>query len=101
MTISILTQTRDFSIQQNLIPHNWQDYADIPFVIPAMCFPWEIFKPIEREYYTLLYLHLKNERAHDPSNEIQPALFSITEEEDKSASSSHIPHVNFSILRFF
>ncbi|SHF87690.1 hypothetical protein SAMN02745208_02828, partial [Heyndrickxia coagulans DSM 1 = ATCC 7050] len=50
MTISILTQTRDFSIQQNLIPHNWQDYADIPFVIPSMCFPWEIFKPIEREY---------------------------------------------------
>ncbi len=38
MTISILTQTRDFSIQQNLIPHNWQDYADIPFVIPAMLF---------------------------------------------------------------
>ncbi|WP_237682239.1 hypothetical protein [Heyndrickxia coagulans] len=58
----------------------------------AMCFPWEIFKPIEREYYTLLYLHLKNERAHDPSNEIQPALFSITEEEDKSASSLfHLP----------
>ncbi|UJZ87459.1 hypothetical protein L3V65_14870 [Heyndrickxia coagulans] len=71
---------------------NWQDYADIPFVIPSMCFPWEIFKPIEREYYTLLYLHLKNEKAHDPSNEIQPALFSITEEEDKSASSLfHLP----------
>ncbi|UJZ86933.1 transposase [Heyndrickxia coagulans] len=86
MTISSLTQTRDLSIQKNLIPHNWQDYADIPFVIPAVCFPWEIFKPVERDYYTLLYLHLKNERAHNHSDEIQPALFSIPEEEDKSAS---------------
>ncbi|UJZ86678.1 transposase [Heyndrickxia coagulans] len=91
MTISILTQTRDFSIQQNLIPHNWQDYADIPFVIPAMCFPWEIFKPVERDYYTLLYLHLKNGRAHDHSDEIQPALFSIPEEEEKFASSLFRP----------
>lgn len=87
MTTSILTQTRDLSIQQNLIPHNWQDYADIPFVIPAMCFPWEIFKPVERDYYTFLYLHLKKEKAHDHFNEIQPALFSIPEEEDKSTSS--------------
>lgn len=81
MALPILPQTRNVAIQQNLVIPEWQHYADVPFVIPAMCFPWDLFKPVEVEYYRCLYLHLKEERDKQvlPSDD-EPVLFAITEE---------------------
>jgi len=45
-----------------LIPLRWERYLDVPFVIPALTFPWDIFHSIEQEYYQHLYDSLREER---------------------------------------
>lgn len=45
-----------------LIPRQWEQYMDVPFVIPALTFPWDIFRNIEQEYYWHLYDSLREER---------------------------------------
>ena len=45
-----------------LIPRQWEQYIDVPFVLPALTFPWDIFDGIEQEYYLHLYDSLRRER---------------------------------------
>jgi len=45
-----------------LIPRQWEQYLDVPFVIPALTFPWDIFHAIEKSYYQHLYDVLREER---------------------------------------
>ncbi|MCF8568330.1 transposase [Alicyclobacillus tolerans] len=45
-----------------LIPRQWERYVDVPFVIPALTFPWDIFCGIEQDYYQHLHDVLRKER---------------------------------------
>ena len=58
----ISQQTQTGLVPFPLIPLRWERYLDVPFVIPALKFPWDIFCGIEQEYYQHLYGVLREER---------------------------------------
>ena len=57
-------QTQSGLIPFPLIPRQWERYLDVPFVIPALTFPWDIFRGIEQEYFQHLYDVLREKRMH-------------------------------------
>lgn len=59
---SISQQTQSGLVPFPLIPRQWEQYLDVPFVIPALTFPWDIFSGIEQAYYQHLYDSLREER---------------------------------------
>lgn len=61
-TSSISRQTQSGLVPFPLIPRQWEQYLDVPFVIPALAFPWDIFSGIEKAYYQHLYDRLREER---------------------------------------
>jgi hypothetical protein len=63
MVMPILSQlTKSGLVPFPLVPRQWERYVDVPFVIPALTFPWDIFCGIEQEYYQHLYDMLREER---------------------------------------
>ncbi|WP_233096029.1 hypothetical protein [Alicyclobacillus sp. SO9] len=59
---SISRQTQSCLLPLPLISRQWEQYLDVPFVIPALTFPWDIFRDIEQEYYQHLYDSLREKR---------------------------------------
>lgn len=45
-----------------LIPRQWERFLDVPFVLPALTFPWDILRGIEQEYRQHLYESLRETR---------------------------------------
>lgn len=58
----ISQQTQSALIPFPMIPRRWERFLDVPFVLPALTFPWDIFRGIEQEYYQHLYDSLREER---------------------------------------
>lgn len=106
MAPSILPQVRKIFIQQNLFSPDWQEYADVPFVIPSVFFPWDIFKPIENAYYICLHRHLKLQSKAGTPDDNQLDLFPQEEQTSclipvRSSRAGRKPHDFMALFRAF
>jgi hypothetical protein len=110
---SISRQTQSRLLPFPLIPRQWEQYVDVPFVIPALTFPWDIFSGIEQAYYQHLYDVLREERMNrservtsvtDPALDLELAPPSTEQADDTSvrrSRSGRKPHDFMPMMRAF
>jgi hypothetical protein len=96
-----------------LIPRQWEQYLGVPFVIPALTFPWDIFSAIEKTYYQHLYDMLREERMNRSDrvasvidSALDLELATSTEQVDDTSTvrrsrSGRKPHGFMSMMRAF